>query len=103
MLVYRELSSAERRGARSSPCSVELHLRGVALAECLPTARRNSHQELSSAERRGARSSPCTPAPTQMVMLTTTVERRARSPKVRAALRRLSVDHGVQKLELLSR
>ena len=50
---YQELSSAERRGARSSH-TVELHLRGVALAECLPRA---LIQELSSAERHGARSS----------------------------------------------
>ena len=57
----KELSSGaelRRKAWRSLlPCSVELHLRGVALAERLPTARRNSHQELSSAERRGARSS----------------------------------------------
>ncbi|KAJ7202900.1 hypothetical protein GGX14DRAFT_653470 [Mycena pura] len=57
---YQELSSAERRGARSSltqvaPLTVELHPRGVALFERLPTP--DSYQELSSAERRGARSS----------------------------------------------
>ncbi|KAJ7217145.1 hypothetical protein GGX14DRAFT_390972 [Mycena pura] len=49
----KELSSAERRGARSS-LTVELHFRSVALPECLSTP--DSYQGLSSAERRGARS-----------------------------------------------